>query len=245
MDTSLFLSVSVCVSLSASVSLRLCFSLFSLSLSLSRLHYCPPEQVVTYLDGHTRNPPDACGIFVFRSTDKPHYGSWSFLGTVATEAQFPGAGEGPNEHAISLLADGSTLTVVFRLDNGDGDPLHPTQAKQSPYHQSFSSDNGLSWSLPKAMSTVDGVPMGCARPRLHLLDAGGPLLLVGGRNVVGGRGDAILWVNANGDARDWVEHSLSGWHNALLPPARQSWAFSPMVSLVRLFTFSLFSSHQW
>ena len=60
---------------------------------------------------------------------------------------------------------------------------------------------------------------------------GGPLLLVGGRNVVGGRGDAILWVNAKGDARDWVEYSLSGQHNAMLPPARQSWSFSPMVNI--------------
>ena len=53
------------------------------------------------------------------------YGTWTYIGTVATEADFPGAGEGPNEHGITLLADGSTLTVVFRLDNGDGNPLHP------------------------------------------------------------------------------------------------------------------------
>lgn len=29
--------------------------------------------VVTYLNGHTLNPPEACGIFVFRSTDTPRY----------------------------------------------------------------------------------------------------------------------------------------------------------------------------
>lgn len=113
------------------------------------------------------------------------------------------------------------------------------------------------------MVSADGTPMGCARPRLHLLtptgakhtflvvplDAThmtcsarasdtartgtrvGPLLLVGGRNVVGKRGDAILWVNENGDGHKWVEYSLSGRHNALLPPARESWAFSPMVNL--------------
>ena len=135
--------------------------------------YCDRFEQVTYLHGHTMNPPEACGVFVFSSTDKPDYGKWTFRGTVATAAQFPDSGEGPNENvrecadqrkrqitsasaagfachtdwlqfrpdqsvccdatlsvcwmlryqAISLLADGSTLTVVFRLDNGDGDPL--------------------------------------------------------------------------------------------------------------------------
>ena len=119
--------------------------------------------VVTYLSGHTLNPPEACGVFIFRSTDKPQWGRWRYLGTVATAAQFPQNGEGPNENAITLLADGKTLSVVFRLDSespaaatsacpvthahcvrwmadGDGVPLHPEQAKQAPYHQSFSTD---------------------------------------------------------------------------------------------------------
>ena len=59
--------------------------------------------VVTYLHGHTLNKPEACGVFVFKSTDTPHYGKWDYLSTVATAAQFPGAGEGPNVSA-SLFA---------------------------------------------------------------------------------------------------------------------------------------------
>ena len=101
------------------------------------------------------------------------------------------------------------------------------------------------------MATVDGVPMGCSRPRMLLLTPTGPLILVGGatlhpptlsipspsagrdvvvfagRNVVGGRGEPILWVNDKGDGKDWREYSLSGRHNALLPPRRESWKFSP------------------
>jgi hypothetical protein len=85
--------------------------------------------------------------------------------------------------------------------------------------------------MAKPMTASSGDPMGCARPRLLLLTPQGPLLLVGGRNVVGGRGDAIMWVNHKGDAIEWEDHSLSGRHNALLPPTRSSWAFSPMVNL--------------
>jgi len=65
---------------------------------------------------------------------------WTYRGTVATAAQHPQSGEGPNENAISLLADGKTLTVVMRFDNGDGTLLDPLKAKNSPYYQSFSSD---------------------------------------------------------------------------------------------------------
>ena len=78
--------------------------------------------VVTYLSGHTLNPPEACGVFIFRSTDKPRWGRWRYLGTVATAAQFPQNGEGPNENAITLLADGKTLSVVFRLDSESPQP---------------------------------------------------------------------------------------------------------------------------
>lgn len=74
--------------------------------------------------------------------------------------------------------------------------------------------------------------MGESRPRLKMLTSAGPLLLIGGRDVVSGRGDAILWVNYAADGIAWQDHSLSGRHNALLPARRQSWAFSPMVNLV-------------
>ena len=106
--------------------------------------------------------------------------------------------------------------------DGDGVPLHPEQAKNAPYHQSFSTDSvspfahnrpyattddcascvavadGKTWTLVLPMATVDGVAMGCSRPRMLLLAPTGPLLLVGGRNVVGGRGEPILWVRRNG-----------------------------------------------
>jgi hypothetical protein len=39
-------------------------------------------------------------------------------GTVARAAHFPTSGEGPNENDVVLLADGRTLMVVFRIDDG-------------------------------------------------------------------------------------------------------------------------------
>ena len=59
------------------------------------------------------------------------------------------------------------------------------------------------------------------------LSDGRDVVIFAGRNVVGGRGEPILWVNDAGDGKDWREYSLSGRHNALLPPRRESWKFSP------------------
>jgi hypothetical protein len=73
------------------------------------------------------------------------------MSTVASAADFPESGEGPNENALALLADGVTLTCIYRMDNGDGNPNHPELAKNSPFYQGFSHDGGKTWSK--------GVPM--------------------------------------------------------------------------------------
>ena len=151
-----------------------------------------------------------------RSTD-PNQLLWEYVTPVALASSYPHSGEGPNENAMSLLADGRTLTIVFRTDNGDGNPDHPELAKNAAYYQTFSADHGKTWSVGKIMPGV-----GCARPRLLMLGGGGgggsgdgagggvggvgggkgPLLLVSGRGgaadqtdyVGGGGGDTVLWV---------------------------------------------------
>ena len=67
--------------------------------------------------------------------------------------------------------------------------------------------------------------LGCARPRLHLMGANGPLLASGGRGVngttegtVGYPNDLFLWVSRDGMGLEWEKFSLTYLHNSLLPP---------------------------
>jgi hypothetical protein len=111
-------------------------------------------------------------IVVFKSTDSVH---WKFLSVLADAHDYPESLEGPNEHDMALLADGTTLLAVVRLDGGDGGlkpPLQPFHYLN--YHQTISTDSGRSW------STLAPINAGCARPRLLLL--GSSIILAGGRH---------------------------------------------------------------
>ncbi len=175
--------------------------------------------------------PGATSVVALRSTSGG--AEWTYAGTIADAAAYPGSKEGPNESALALLADGATVAAVVRLDAGDGQPSHPP-GPFSPYALATSADGGRSW-VPRGL--LGGA--GCARPRLLAAGSGGPLLLSGGRwQVAGSSGppdaddggwDPRMWVNAAGDAGDFGPFlSISYWHNALVGNA--SWRFTPEVN---------------
>jgi hypothetical protein len=111
---------------------------------------------VPWLGGRFGATPTGAGVFAWHSTDGV---AWSYRGTVATAAQFPTSGEGPNENDLTLLADGRTLLSVFRIDDGvDGGKV---DAKN--YRSSTSDDGGKTWSEPVEMKDVTGRGMGVAR----------------------------------------------------------------------------------
>lgn len=156
-------------------------------------------------------------IIVLRATTP--FISWRLHGVIANASDYPCSTEGPSEHDIVALADGR-LMAVFRTDGGDG---HGWQ----PYSQTFSEDDGRSWSPGKMMANgLTGVN-GTARPRLLRLKSG-PVLLAGGRYTKdparwttswGGRisWEPAVWVNYKGDGVDWEMHSISYQHNLLEP----------------------------
>ena len=167
--------------------------------------------------------PSATSVIALRSTDGGS--AWDYVGTIADAAAYPESQEGPNENALSLLADGITVAAVVRLDAGDGPASHPYK----PYALVTSADGGRSWT---ARGPLAGA--GCARPRLLAAAPDGPLVLSGGRWQVPGSGsdggwDPRLWVDPSGNASGFGPFfSVSYWHNALAPNA--SWRFSAAVN---------------
>ena len=61
---------------------------------------------------------DGSSVAVYRSDADGV--SWTFLSFVATAEDYPWSGEGPNEATLTLLADGTTLLCIVRMDAGDG-----------------------------------------------------------------------------------------------------------------------------
>lgn len=102
-------------------------------------------------------------------------------------------GEGPCESAICRLADGR-LMCLFRL------------ASFVPYGQTFSTDDGRSWSAP-----ANTAPMS-VEPSLAVL-RGGALALSGGRSGI------FVWFNADGTGCDWQAIDIVAAHNAACAPA--------------------------
>merc|ERR1719331_2312912 len=138
---------------------------------------------------------------------------FTYLSTVASASDNPSSDEGPNEHAMEVLADGALL-VVFRTDCGDG-THHPRGqwGRFAPYWQTRSRDGGRTW---EAATPAPGTP-GCAYPHLLRLQAG-PLLLSGGRSPFADTDDNDVWISWKGDGSAWERHALSAPHNALAPP---------------------------
>ena len=88
-------------------------------------------------------------VWWFTSSDAKH---WRYTSVVASTAQCQALGlaaeEGPNEPAVSLLADAKTLIAVMRRDGGDGWPIPKvhfpnrdfTFSDPSPFNLSLSSE---------------------------------------------------------------------------------------------------------
>jgi len=167
---------------------------------------------VPWLNGKFGATKHNAGIYAWHSTDGL---KWKFRGTAATAAMFNTSGEGPNENAPVLLADGKTLLVVFRIDDGiDGGKVG---AKN--YWSVRSTDDGKTWDSPQEMHDRNGRGIGVARPRLLMLGEGkGPLLLTGGRLLTEHTRDIYLWVDWDGMGDVWEAFSLSYRHNALVQP---------------------------
>ena len=193
---------------------------------------------VPWLNGRFGARKNGAGIFAWHSMDGQR---WTYCGTVATAAQFPTSGEGPNENDVAILADGRTVMVVFRIDDGvDGGKV---DAKN--YQASTSTDGGKTWATPHEMLDVNGRGIGVARPRLLMLGEGGlggrnksggveetaettlgagqvapaPLLLSGGRLYTENTRDILLWVCWDGMGLAWNPFSISYQHNRLVSPS--------------------------
>jgi hypothetical protein len=70
---------------------------------------------VPWLGGRFGATKAGAGIFMWHSRDGLQ---WQYRSTVASAVAFPSSGEGPNENDVALLADGRTLLVVMRIDDG-------------------------------------------------------------------------------------------------------------------------------
>ena len=156
-------------------------------------------------------------LVCYRSTDGKR---WDFLSLIANATDFPDSEEGPNESALTWLADGATLMAVMRMDGGDG----PPDRKHTVLYQSFSEDRGRTWSHAVPMQPPSLLSV---RPKILMMDyhgpGMGPLLLTTGRPGI------MLWVNWDGMGRNWSPSNIAELHNSLLPQSQQDAAFSPKV----------------
>ena len=157
-------------------------------------------------------------IVAFRTTPGQDF-VFRYSGNVIDSANLlPWSMFGPNEHDLTLLADGKTIMAAIRYDGNDdcGTVTHRTPAPftstgYTTYYQSFSSDGGSRWSTATPM-----LGMGSVRPRLHLLRPSGPLLLSGGRFCAEGIGGLFMWVNHDGMGETWAAVDLAAVHDRLV-----------------------------
>lgn len=117
---------------------------------------------------------------------------WKIRATVADEKCKLKGVDGPSEAATCRVKDGR-LMCIFRLGAG------------SPYGQTFSSDEGRTWTEPVAMKGVFSV-----QPCLAVLKDGAIVLS-------GGRPGLYAWINTDGTGADWQPVDLRANHNACHP----------------------------
>lgn len=117
---------------------------------------------------------------------------WTIRSTIADEHCPLEGAEGPCEAALCRLADGRLMSV-FRLSSN------------VPYGQSFSDDEGKTWSEAKAMPGVFSV-----QPSLVTRE-NGSLALSGGRPGI------FVWLNRGGDGKTWDKFDVVANHNEYVP----------------------------
>lgn len=150
-------------------------------------------------------------IVAFRSDDGFN---WKYTSTIHNISQAPWSTFGPNEHDMAVLADGKSIMAVIRPDGDAG----CSSGTYRNYYQSYSTDSGDSWSLPRPIHGA-----GCARPRLLKIEPKGPLLMSGGRLCVENTTGIFLWVNSDAlaglhggnDTDIWQRYSIPQKHNEL------------------------------
>jgi hypothetical protein len=124
--------------------------------------------------------------------ESPDGVNWTIRSTIANETCPVEGAEGPCEAAMCRLADGRLLSV-FRL------------ASNVPYGQSFSADEGRTWSAAQPMPGVFSV-----QPSLAVLPNGTVALS-------GGRPGIYLWLNRDGKGLHWDRFDVVANHNAFVP----------------------------
>jgi hypothetical protein len=118
--------------------------------------------------------------------------AWTIRATVADETCKLAGAEGPCESALARLRDGRIL-CVFRMHSG------------MPYGQSYSSDDGVSWTEAEAMDGPNSV-----QPSLAVLRSGTIVLS-------GGRPGLYLWISRDRTGKRWDRVDLQANHNGCLP----------------------------
>ncbi len=128
-------------------------------------------------------------IVAVESTDGTN---WSVRSVVAgADCPVPGDG-GPSESAICRLHDGRIM-CVFRVES------------KLPFGQTWSSDEGRTWSTAVTMTGPFSV-----QPSLAVM-SGGAVALSGGRPGL------YLWLNADGTGHDWQQIDILAHHNSCHP----------------------------
>ena len=117
---------------------------------------------------------------------------WRIRSTIAGETCPVEGAEGPCEAALCRVADGRLMSI-FRL------------ASNVPYGQSFSADEGRTWSEARALSGVFSV-----QPSLAVLP-NGTIALSGGRPGI------YLWLNRDGTGLNWDRFDVVANHNEFVP----------------------------
>ena len=151
---------------------------------------------------------DRDAIVAVESTDGTN---WSVRSIVADAAcPVPGDG-GPSESAICRLRDGRIM-CVFRVES------------KLPFGQTWSSDEGRTWSTAVTMAGPFSV-----QPSLAVM-SGGAIALSGGRPGL------YLWLNAKGDGQDWQQVDILAHHNKCNP--QEEITYSEDLSLQRTTSYT-------
>lgn len=135
---------------------------------------------------------EGAGRYNLVSATSPDGFHWSVQSVIADDAcPLPG-NEGPCENTTVRLADGRLMNV-FRLDS------------LVLYGQSWSSDEGRTWTAPVNISGPKSV-----EPSMIAMPSGVTALS-------GGRPGLWLWLDRNGDGRSWQAVNIRTHHNQCVP----------------------------
>ena len=104
----------------------------------------------------------------------------------------------------------------------------------TPYWKSYSSDNGVTWSTPIEMISVNGVGQWSVKPRIRSVPGTNILILCGGRPGL------FLWISENlGDS--WTTFNIAKIHNDHLPVVSPTYPLSSEL----MYTASVVNCTNW